>query len=264
MVPGGFSLPSDIGEGIVTPEAVILELDTAGVASRAFSGVIDLLVQLLALFVILVVLTATRILPDLTDGAKAAVISIISFAIIFGYPVLWEMKTRGRTIGKAAVGLRVVTIEGAPIRFRHAAIRSMGGIVDKWIPPGALIGTFFVLGTPSRQRIGDLLAGTTVIRDPERTALPVGYWFPVPNGWESYASTIDPTALTVDQYTVVRAFLIRANELSAVARDALALDLADRVSSALHHDRPRQAHPEAFLLCVIARYQRRNFTSYQA
>jgi hypothetical protein len=171
--------------------------------------------------------------------------------------------SRGRTLGKAALGLRVVTIEGAPIRFRHAAIRSMGGIVDKWLPPGGLVGAFFVLGTPSRQRIGDLLAGTLVIRDPNRTALPIGFWFSAPPGLESFAATIDPTAFTVDQYTIVRAFLMRTRELSPAARYSVALDLATRTERLLRIERPAQVHPEAFLLCVIARYQRRAFPNYR-
>jgi uncharacterized RDD family membrane protein YckC len=249
------------GRGIVTPEAVVLELETAGIASRAFSGAIDVTVQFLALIVLVLLLLLLRLIDDV-PSSKAA-IAFSSFVIMFGYPLIWEMKTRGRTIGKSALQLRVVTIEGAPIRFRHAAIRSMGGIVDKWMIPGALIGTLFVLGTPGRQRIGDLLAGTMVIRDPERTQLPVGFWYPVPHGWENYAATIDPTALTVDQYTTLRAFLIRANELSADARASVAQDLADRVSTALHHQRPPQTHPETFLICVIARYQRQHFAGYR-
>ncbi|MEO7397525.1 MAG: hypothetical protein ABIW84_03070, partial [Ilumatobacteraceae bacterium] len=115
----------------------------------------------------------------------------------------------------------------------------------------------------SRQRIGDLLAGTIVIRDPDRTALPAGIWFPVPPGFEPYAATIDPTAFTVDQYTVVRAFLMRSRELTAAARYAVALDLADRTGAVLRHHRPEHVHPETFLLCVIARYQRRAYPQYQ-
>ncbi|HEY4332614.1 MAG TPA: hypothetical protein VGM78_08595, partial [Ilumatobacteraceae bacterium] len=132
-----------------------------------------------------------------------------------------------------------------------------------WIPPGGIVGLLFVLGTPTRQRIGDLLAGTIVIRDPNRTALPVGIWFPVPMGFEGYAATIDPTALTVDQYTVVRAFLMRTRELKPESRYHVALDLADRVAATLHHVRPPGVHPETFLLCAIARYQRRSFPAYQ-
>lgn len=257
-------MSAGVGEGIITPEAVVLELETAGIASRLFSGIIDALAQAgVYLVLVLLVVLGLSVGGGVSDGVAQAVFGILIFVVIFGYPLFSEMVSRGRTLGKAAMGLRVVTIEGAPIRFRHAALRAMGGLVDKWVPPGGLIGTFFVLGTPSRQRIGDLLAGTIVIRDPDRTALPAGIWFPVPPGFEGYAASIDPTAFTVDQYTVVRAFLMRIRELTPAARYAVALDLADRVAATLRHERPQQVHPEAFLLCVIARYQRRAFPEYQ-
>lgn len=251
-------------EGIITPEAVVLELETAGIASRVFAGAIDAMIQLVAYVVlILVVLLGLATTDEVSESTQTAIAGALLFAVIFLYPLVSEVFSRGRTIGKATMGLRVVTIEGAPIRFRHAAIRSMGGIIDKWVPPGGLVGAFFVLGTPNRQRVGDLLAGTLVIRDPTRTALPVGVWFPVPPGYESYAATIDPTALTVDQYTIVRAFLMRTNELSVSARYSVALDLATRIERVLRLQRPAQVHPETFLLCVIARYQRRAFPNYR-
>jgi uncharacterized RDD family membrane protein YckC len=257
-------IANPIIEGIITPEAVVLELDTAGIASRVFAGAIDLLIQATVYtVVVLLILLVLVSSGGFSDGTLEAVAGVVIFAVIFLYPLISELLTRGRTIGKAAMGLRVVTIEGAPIRFRHAAIRSMGGIVDKWFPPGGLVGAFFILGTPNRQRIGDLLAGTIVIRDPNRTALPVGIWFPVPRGLEGYAASIDPTAFTVDQYTIVRAFLLRTRELSSSARYTVALDLATRTERVLRIQRPAQIPPESFLLCVIARYQRRAFPDYR-
>ena len=256
----------EVHDGIITPEAVVLELETAGVASRVFSGLIDGAIQVV-LYVVLVLVVLLALSPGGGNGVDsdvgAAVAGLALFLVVFLYPLVSEMVGRGRTIGKLAMGLRVVTIEGAPIRFRHAALRAMGGLVDKWVPPGGLVGTFFVLGTPNRQRIGDLLAGTLVIRDPNRTALPVGIWFPVPIGYEAYAASIDPTAFTVDQYTVVRSFLMRSRELTPPARSAVALDLAQRTERVLLHQRPQQVHPETFLLCVIARYQRRSYPDHR-
>jgi len=252
------------GEGIITPEAVVLELESAGIASRLLSGLIDAALQAMIMLVGAIVIGLALRNGSDDDNTKANVsLAILLFLVIFAYPIINEMLSRGRTLGKMAMGLRVVTIEGAPIRFRHAALRSMGGLVDKWIPPGGLIGLLFVLGTPSSQRVGDLLAGTIVIRDPDRTALPTGIWFPVPPGFEAYAATINPTAFTVEQYTVVRAFLMRTRQLSPQARYDVSLQLAQRVERTLQHQRPESVHPETFLLCVIARYQRRAYPGYQ-
>jgi hypothetical protein len=189
--------------------------------------------------------------------------AILLALVILGYPVILETLMRGRTVGKRAMGLRAVTVEGAPIRFRHALLRMMGGLVDRFLPPIGVTGTLMVLATKRHQRVGDLLAGTIVIKDPPRALLPPAVWFPVPPGYERYAAGIDPTSMTDEQYTVIRSFLMRNRELQGDARYSLAADLASRASTVLHHTWGGEVHPEAYLLCVIARYQRRNFPDYQ-
>jgi|JI10StandDraft_1071094.scaffolds.fasta_scaffold40774_3 uncharacterized RDD family membrane protein YckC len=246
-------------DGIVTPEAVVLDVDTAGVASRVFAGLIDFAIQVGLL------LAGSLLIVLLQSGQSTSntVSAILFAAIIMLYPVLSETLMRGRTIGKRALGLRAVTLEGAPLRLRHALLRMMGGIADKFLPPLGVTGMLFVLSTKRHQRVGDLLAGTMVIRDPDRTRLPPAVWFPVPPGLEAFAATIDPTAMTDEQYTVVRSFLMRNRELTPDARYSLASDLATRLAATLRHDRSTRVHPEAYLLCVISRYQRRNFPAHQ-
>jgi len=249
-------------DGIITPDAVVLELETAGVASRVCAGLIDVLVQVGMLFVVAIVVVVTAA-PGEDESLAATTSIILASLVLFGYPVVCETIWRGRTIGKLAVGLRAVTLEGAPITARHAMLRMMGGIVDRFLPPGGATGMLMVLGTRRRQRIGDLLAGTIVIRDPERQHLPPALWFPVPTGYESFAGTIDPTAMTVDHYTVIRAFLVRVRELTPDARYTVATTLAESLEPVVGQRRPPQVHPETFLLCAIARYQRRTFPEYQ-
>lgn len=246
-------------DGIVTPEAVVLDVETAGVASRVFAGMIDVLIQ----FAILWVGSIVMYLAGSDTSSINTGVALLLAAVLMGYPLLSETLMRGRTIGKRAMGLRAVTLEGAPIRFRHALLRMMGGLVDRYLPPLGVTGTLFVLGTSRHQRVGDLIAGTMVIRDPSRTLLPPAVWFPVPPGLEKFAATINPTAMTDEQYTVVRSFLMRNRELSPDARYTLAADLARRLATTLHHDGLSRVHPEAYLLCAISRYQRRNFPEYQ-
>ncbi len=248
-------------DGIITPEAVVLEVETAGVSARVMAGLLDLMVQFGALFAIAVVFGALGIVDG--DSGGRTVFAIVFAAVIMGYPVVLETLWRGRTVGKKAMGLRAVTVEGAPIRLRHAMLRMMGGLVDRFFPPIGVTGTLMILGTRRHQRVGDLMAGTVVVRDPDRTVLPQAVWFPVPVGFEVYAASIDPTAMTDEQYTVIRAFLMRNRELGPEARYAMALDLADRASRTLQHARAAHVHPEAYLLCVVARYQRRTFPAYQ-
>jgi len=247
-------------DGIVTPEAVVLDVETAGVAARVFAGLIDFAIQFGIFWVASLILTIIGLVSF--SSFNTGVVLVLAF-VMMGYPVLSESLMRGRTIGKKAMGLRAVTLEGAPIRLRHALLRMMGGLVDRYLPPLGVTGMLFVVGTSRHQRVGDLLAGTIVIRDPDRTLLPPAVWFPVPPGLEAFAATIDPTAMTDEQYTVVRSFLMRNRELSADARYSLAADLAARAAATVHHDGYNKVHPEAYLLCVMSRYQRRNFPHYQ-
>ena len=247
-------------DGIVTPEAVVLDVETAGVAARVFAGLIDFVIQAAILF------TASLVFALLGIFAPSAVdlsfVLLVAF-VFMGYPVLSETLMRGRTIGKKAMGLRAVTLEGAPVRLRHTLLRMMGGLVDRYLPPLGVTGLLFVLGSSRHQRVGDLIAGTMVIRDPDRTLLPPAVWFPVPPGLEAFAATIDPTAMTDEQYTVIRSFLMRNREFTLSARFAVAADLASRVAATLGHEGAAWLAPEDYLLCVISRYQRRNFPQYQ-
>lgn len=245
----------DVNDGIVTPEAVVLELETAGFASRVLAALIDLAI-LAGIYLVVLVLVALAF-GSADDSTSFTIAVVMIFALIFLYPIVFETAMRGRTPGKSAVRLRAVTAHGAPIGIREATLRSMGGVVDKLLPPGGITGALFVLWTPRHQRVGDLIAGTIVIRDPRGYVPAPALWFSVPHGLEGYAVTLDPTAITIEQYTVVRSFLTRVATLAPNVRAAIAADLANRMASAIHHERNPYVAPEAFLLCVMARYQRR-------
>lgn len=237
--------------GIVTPEAVVLDFETAGIASRALARVLDALIQAAALLAL--VLLAINL-----PGTVAVVVAIVGVAgIVLGYPILCETLTRGRSPGKAALGLRVVTVEGAPVSARHAFIRSALGIVDFLLPPGGLFATVSALVSPRGQRFGDLVAGTIVLRERTATAPAMAVWFNPPAGLEGYAQALDVTSVTDGQFAVVRSFLLRVHELAPEARSAMSLRLATPIAAAMHHQAPAGVAPELFLVSVAAAYQRR-------
>jgi uncharacterized RDD family membrane protein YckC len=244
--------------GIVTPEAVVLEFETAGIGSRVLAKVIDLLVQGTALFAIGVLLGVSSIGDAVPTAVGIIVVVVMLFLIVFGYPIGLETFWGGRTLGKAAFGLRVVTVEGAPIQFRHAAIRGALGLFDFYIPPGGVFAVLSVLLTPRNQRLGDLAAATLVLRERTAAPPPVPVTFSPPWGWDDYVASLDVSALTAEQYGLIRSFLLRTPQLSPAARWHLAQRLAGPVAALLHHTAPPQATPELFLVCVASAYQRRH------
>jgi len=244
--------------GVVTPEAVRLEFEAAGIGSRAVALSVDLMLQ--SVVVVVLLLGLGLVLEGagagLPDWIGVTVTLLLVFAVFWGYPVAFETLWRGRTLGKAAMGLRVVTREGAPVRFRHAAIRAALGLVDFLVSLGG-IAVVSALLTREHQRLGDLVAGTLVLRERTGARAPSAVRFAVPPGAEPYAATIDPSGLTGDDYAAMRGFLLRAGELPADVRADLARRIARPIIARLRHRPPDGVSPELFLACAAARYQQR-------
>ena len=240
---------------MVTPEAVPLDLETASIGSRFLALVIDVLVQGTVLFG--VAFAFSRIAEGGGGWPFAVAFYFLVFGVIWGYPIAFETLWRGRTLGKAALGLRVVTKEGGQVRFRHAAVRAALGIIDFGFGAGA-VAVISVLATADNQRLGDLAAGTLVLRERTGARRPVPAGFEPPPGLEAYADSLDVAALRQDDYGVARAFLLRAPSLPTQVRARLAAQVAEAVAGRVQPPPPAGVPAEAFLVCVAAAYHRRS------
>ena len=247
--------------GIVTPEAVVLELRLATLGSRVLAILLDLSIQVTALFLLLLGLAGVSAATSasLPGWIGVVIVTFLVFFVIFGYPAILETMWNGKTVGKRVLGIRVVTTVGAPIRFRHAAIRAALELVDFFIPPGGLVACVSVLLTRDDQRLGDLAAGTMVVH--ERTATPSAapVWFPPPWGYESYTASLDVSGVDTEAYELVRSFLLRAHTLTAGARITIAGRLARPIGRLVHQLPPPGMPDELFLSCVAAAYQQRSW-----
>src|SRR5215211_3435159 len=146
---------------IATPEGVDVELTLAGIGSRFIAAMLDFMVQG-------AVLLAAGILLGVTgggaEGVATASFAIISFLVFFAYDVLFEVRSRGRTLGKRWTGLRVVRTGGSPVTFVPSCVRNVMRIVDV-LPAMYAIGMLSIFVTRSNQRLGDLAAGTLIVRE---------------------------------------------------------------------------------------------------
>ncbi len=255
-------MPSS-GFRIVTPEAVELDLDAAGLASRFLAFLLDVTVVLIVLFAVSSVVG--------TIGSSAggevlgAVIGLVAtFGVLLVWPVAWEVGTKGRSIGKMAFGLRVVTVEGAPIKVRHALVRGLVALVEITFSFG-VIAVAIALGSRRFRRLGDHLAGTVVVRERGAgadKALPRRF-LPYP-GWEVWAARIDATRLTADDYRLIRSFLLRASSLPAPVRAELGWRLVRRVLPRVGLDPRMVTDPvvaQGALIAVASAYQDRFATT---
>ncbi|HMV76036.1 MAG TPA: RDD family protein [Microthrixaceae bacterium] len=238
--------------GTVTPEAVLLELPTAGVATRAFARLVDLAVQLVAASVLGTVLGFA--LPAGVSPVLMALVLMV--AVLLVLPIAMEVASNGRSVGKAMFGLRAVGADGSPVTTRQSMVRGVVGLVDFYLSLGFLATVTAMFSTTS-QRSGDMAAGTVVIRSRTDPAAAVPIAFHPPVGYEHYVSTLDVGALDEEDFSLVRSFLLRVDQLQGDARRSIALGLAEGVRVRIAHTPPAVIDPELFLVCVASAFQLR-------
>jgi uncharacterized RDD family membrane protein YckC len=242
-------------DDLVTGEAVALDLPPASVGLRVASGLIDVVAQLLLLF--LVYLVATVVVGGGDDALSAVATVVSTVLVLVAVPTVVETLTRGRSLGKLALGLRTVRDDAGPIAFRHAFIRSLVGVVEIWGFTGvpALV---CALVTSRGKRLGDVVAGTYVVR--ERFPFPGVRPALMPPHLAAWATSADIAPLPDGLALAVRQFLDRAPSLNPVSRATLGARLAEQVLTHVAPAPPADRHPEAVLAAVIAERRRRDET----
>lgn len=222
---------ADHAASTVTPEAVQLHADVAGVGSRTIALVVDTFLQLIVLIPVLFV--------SLGDGisgtGEAVVVGIVVFFVLWFYFPAFEWLWRGQTPGKRYQGIRVVRTDGQPVGLAPVLVRNLIRIVDVTLLP--FLALISMVITRRSQRLGDLAAGTMVVREralpaPSALSLPLG-----PTGGPDVSAALDTSGMTERDYTVLRTFLARRATLDWKARQQLATSLAARVRTQLR-ERP--------------------------
>lgn len=240
--------------GLITPEAIVLGLPIASVGSRSVAILIDLLIQGGAL--ILLSFAAISVAAVDLGWVGFSIILLAVFAVLFGYPTAFETFWRGRTPGKAAMGLRVVTVEAAPVEFRHAAIRAALGMLDFWASSGG-VAVVSALFTKRAQRLGDLAAGTLVVRE-GRSKTVTALRFEPPRGAEGYTDRLDVSALIERDYVMIRSVLVRTQGMHNQIGAPLAAEALTVVHGRFTPPPPDGMPAPVVLQCLAAAYQRRH------
>lgn len=244
---------------VLTGEAVALDLPVASVGVRAVAGAIDLAVAVL--LVVVAVLGVSALAPALDDALLAVAVLVSVVGVVVGIPTAAETFTRGRTLGKWALGLRVVRRDGGPVSFRHAFVRALVGVVEIYMLQG-VPALFAALATSRGQRVGDLVAGTYAVR--ERFRLRLTEPRPCPPHLRAWAATADLADPPVTLAVAVRQFLLRAPTLQPQHRWSTAERLARALSQYAAPAPPPGTHPEDFLAAVLAERRERDVARLRA
>ena len=209
----------DFGESTVTPEAVQLRADVAGVGPRSIAFIVDTLIQVLVLLPILFVPLSNGI----GGSFEAIAISLLLFVVVWLYYPAFEVLRKGQTPGKQTQKIRVIRTNGQPAGLAPVVVRNLIRIVDVFLLP--FLALISIVVTRRGQRLGDLAAGTMVVRE---RALLIPPLVGTP-GSAGMTASLDTSGLDERDYTVLRTFLCRRDGLDPVARQQLAARLAARV-----------------------------------
>jgi uncharacterized RDD family membrane protein YckC len=150
---------------VKTSDNVTLGYTIAGVGSRIVAQILDNLVAIPLTFVaVLLAGSLASVFVTSSEGADFAnaAIGIFAFFVYFGYFLVAEAVTSGKTPGKSAMGLRVIRVDGSAVDFGAVAVRNLVRVIDFSV---VLIGLVVMFFQPQTRRLGDLAAGTVVVRD---------------------------------------------------------------------------------------------------
>ena len=234
---------------VETPEHVAIGYELADLGSRFTALLLDFLVLvgmnvafLLALLLFVAVLGGVNFLT----GAGMGVYVFVNFVVFWGYFVLYEGLRDGQTIGKRRMGIRVVHDGGYPVTVRASAIRNLVKIIIDVQPAGSCaIGGLSMMLHPQTKRLGDMAAGTVVVRD--RTGQPI----PEDNPAAGDAPALGRPLLSDDEFAAVSMYAARRTALEGHVRAELSRKLMARVERHVAEDARRaQVSPDAFL-CTL-------------
>ena len=214
--------------GVETPEHVRLDYVLADVGSRAAALAIDFAIMLLAILVVGFVASRLGVLDEAIRSFTRPIFIFLGFLLFWGYFLLFEALWGGRTPGKRALGLRVVHTGGEPLSFHGSALRNLIRIVDLQPMPSGMAGAICIVVNRRAQRLGDLVAGTVVIRDAGGSdllgadALPPG--------------RIGRPLLSVEQFELLAGYMSRREGLAPDVRRRVARSVRDALASFIETD----------------------------
>ncbi len=233
---------------VLTPEYVEFRFTLAGLYSRFLAWLVDALIVALGTAVLLLVLSMTMFA---FPGFASALGFVVYFLVDWGYGIALESAWSGQTVGKRLLGLRVIQQSGVRIGFYHAALRNLARPVDR-LPLFYLVGGVTALLSGSHQRLGDMLAGTIVVRE-RRLKAPSALGTAAGEGLLADPLFVSRVKrLSAEARELVLSAALRREELRMEARLRLFSALGLKLQELLAMEKPAHLSDEKWTLLVAA------------
>ena len=221
----------------------MLSYHLAGPIRRGLAWGIDTIVRGLFLLVIGVLMGLSSVFgKDYLAGVKQGLLLVLVFLLEWAYFVVCDMLMSGRSLGKKALGLRVVSAQGLPVGLGDSLLRNLLRGAD-FLPLGYVLGVVCMVFDTRFRRLGDLVAGTLVIFEPKVAWRSPPRLSPPPSAAE-LAWLPQHVELSASEREAIELFMLRSGDLPQARADELgdilALPLAKRL-------RLRYTHPARFL-----------------
>mgnify|MGYP002632142102 CR=1 FL=1 len=236
---------------IVTPENVEFDFEVAGFFSRFVAWFIDILV--IAALAWLMSWLASVFMAA-SEGLGNAVFAMLFFVVNWGYFVVLEWLLGGQSLGKRAMGLRVLSDDGVRITFLQSCVRNLFRLLDS-MPLFYLVGGSFAFFSKEGKRLGDMAAGTLVVRESKQRA-PEAI-VPPSERYNSFLSDREVSAkvsarLGLDDRELLVNLALRRERLPLDQRLLLFEELAEHLQDRLQMEKPDYFSDEKFCLNIAA------------
>ena len=232
---------------VETPDHVVLRYDLAGAGNRGFAAVVDFIIASVIAFTANLILSQAGAFNQATVFVFGGITLIVTLVLIWAYFILLEWLWNGQTIGKRMYRLRVINEDGSPAQFTAVLIRNLLRLVD-FLPALYGLGVLVIVLSPKSQRLGDLAAGTYVVRAPRpqvdwfslRTVTPLGAGI-----------TAETRRMPGEAQRLVREFVAREAQLAPAERARIAAVIAAKLRTYTVEDLGTQSDID--LIHAIAR-----------
>lgn len=219
---------------VITSHNIAIDYEAASVLNRGIALFLDLLIQFVY-FMIMFIVVASMSMGFGQMDVFEILINILVYLPIMFYSLIMEFVFKGQTVGKMAMGIRVINLNGENASLGDYTLRWSFKIIDFWFSAGA-IGALFISTTDKGQRLGDILAQTAVVRNKPQQLYSIRDILNIKDRSKHEPTYFNVTKFTDEDMILIKNAITRVKKYPNEPHKQLIRDLAERAAEELKLD----------------------------